>query len=366
MAWIEKRKRKQGYAVRWREAGGRDGVTRTRYAPTREAAKLLKATVEKELLEGSYASADRRAEPFVDYLENVYAGDLTIRDVTRVNYDGVIQKHLRPRLGKLAVGELTAPAMRKLFAGIDRDHGPWVTQMAHRMVRRAVRQAMSEGLLTRDPLAGVRVATPQRREPRILTPAEVMALADAIDDRYASMVDLAAWGGLRIGEIGALRRQDVDVERRTVTISHAVSTPHGRAEIGPPKSAASARTVTLPEWVMKRLAAHMLAHSGDVYVFETPGRLLVTHTNFGPVWRRAVKASGITPPPRFHDLRHTSVAILIEQGAHPKLIQARVGHSSITMTMDTYGHLFPTADAQLAAGLEGFRPEGDVGEVVSL
>jgi integrase len=84
------------------------------------------------------------------------------------------------------------------------------------------------------------------------------------------------------------------------------------------------------------------------------------------VWRRAVKASGITPPPRFHDLRHTSVAILIEQGAHPKLIQSRVGHGSITMTMDTYGHLFPTADEVLAQGLEEYKPTEGGGEVVSL
>jgi integrase len=82
------------------------------------------------------------------------------------------------------------------------------------------------------------------------------------------------------------------------------------------------------------------------------------------VWRRAVKASGITPPPRFHDLRHTSVAILIEQGAHPKLIQSRVGHGSITMTMDTYGHLFPSTDQALAASLEKYEPKD--AEVINL
>ena len=89
-------------------------------------------------------------------------------------------------------------------------------------------------------------------------------------------------------------------------------------------------------------------------MFTTPTGRPVRQTLFySRYFKPAVRAAlPHKPQVRFHDLRHTCVALLVEQGAHPKLIQTRLGHSSITLTLDRYGHVFPSMDAQLADALE--------------
>lgn len=355
MAWIEKRGKR--FLVVWREP---DGRKRSKTVGDRKDARRLKAEVESQLLGSTYVSQDRRDEPFIEYLKGVYAADLTIREVTRVKYESVIRLHLAPRLGSIAVGALDPGTARRLFADISRTAGPWIAWEAFKITRRAVRQALQEGLLQRDPLAGVKVAAPRRKGITILTPAEVQLLADMIDPRYRAMVLVSAYGGLSIGELGALKRNDLVGD--TVRVDEAVSTPHGRPEIGPPKAESRRRVVTLPSWVAQELRTHLLRYPEPELVFATLRGAPVTHSVIQRAWREACKGAGVAI--RFHDLRHTAVALLIEQGAHPKLIQARMGHSSITMTMDTYGHLFPTTDAEMAAGLEKHAPRE--AEVVNL
>jgi integrase len=361
MAWIEKRS--GNYRVMWREP---DGSKRSRTFPTRADARAAKAEIETAIARGTYVEQDRLKEPFIEYLQAVYAGDLTIREVTRAKYETVVRLHLGPAVGSTSVGDLTPPQMRRVFAKLHDEAGPWTTWEAFKITRRAVRQALQEGLLTRDPLAGVKVTAPRRKGIRILTPAEVETIADWIELRYQALVLLSAYGGLSIGELGALKRDDLNHDCTLIRVDEAVSTPNGQPEIGPPKAESRARVVTVPRWVAKILAEHLLRYPGE-FVFTTPSGGIVTHLNIRRAWRAACDAAfGAGFEARFHDLRHTAVALLIQEGAHPKLIQARMGHSSITMTMDTYGHLFPTADAELAASLEKFSPAENSEKVVNL
>jgi integrase len=357
MAWIEKRGKKT--LVVWREP---DGTKKARAVADRREGRTVKAEVEAELLRGSYVTKDRRDEPFIEYLQAVYAGDLSIRAVTRTKYEGVIRLHLAPRLGRVPVGELEPGRMRRLFAELHTEAGEWNAWEAFKITRRACRQAVAEGLLHRDPLAGVRVPAPRRKGVRVLTPQEVASVAEEAAPWLQAAIYVSAYGGLSIGELGGLQRADLDGDR--LRVERAVSTPKGRPEIGPPKADSRRRVVTLPEWVATILREHILAFPGE-YVFQTPAGAMLTHSNVQRFWKAACAAAGVQA--RFHDLRHTAVALLIEQGAHPKLIQSRMGHSSITMTMDTYGHLFPTADAELAASLEKFSPgENTENKVVEL
>lgn len=350
MAWIEKRGDKR--IVRWREE---DGTVHSRGGLSPSEARLMKATIEKQQLEGSYTSKELRAQLFVDFIETTVLGDLGLRGSTRSIYEVAVRKHLRPRLGSIQVGEVNPTAMRKLFADLYDQEGAWTANLAYRVVRKAVRAAVDEGLLVRNPLANVRVPKPQRREVRILTSPEVQALAEAIEPRFRAMIYLSAYGGLRIGELGALRREDLDLENAVVNVRQAVSTPSGKKEIGPPKTKASRRSITIPSWLVAELAEHLLAHGGGEYVFQHADGRIVTHNNIAPAWKKAQAGAGVKA--RFHDLRHTAVALLVQQGAHPKMIQSRMGHSSFNMTMDVYGHLFPSADAELAASLEVFKPK---------
>ena len=120
--------------------------------------------------------------------------------------------------------------------------------------------------------------------------------------------------------------------------------------------------VTIPAFLADELGQHLGAltrpPAGADLVFPSPSGGHLRRTNFGRrLWAPAVRAATIEPPPTFHHLRHTAAALAIAEGAHPKAIQARLGHASITTTSNLYGHLFPSLDVELAERLDDVRAE---------
>jgi hypothetical protein len=128
--------------------------------------------------------------------------------------------------------------------------------------------------------------------------------------------------------------------RRRLTVSSAlIEAAREPPRLGQPKTAASERTITLPNIVIKTLALHLQQQPPiDGMVWTTERGAFLRRGSFSRIWRRAVAAS-VGQPCRVHDLRHTHAAWLIAAGEHPKTIQIRLGHSSIQVTMDRYGHL---------------------------
>lgn len=145
-----------------------------------------------------------------------------------------------------------------------------------------------------------------------------------------------------------------DLDRRTIAVVEQLNELSGRMEWGPPKTAAGRRSVSLPprlaEMLAKQLERPMVARSG--LVFPTPLGEPMRRSNFARrVWAPAVEKLGLDGL-RFHDLRHTAVALAISKGAHPKALQERMGHSSVTVTLDRYGHLYDGLDGQIADALD--------------
>jgi integrase len=159
-------------------------------------------------------------------------------------------------------------------------------------------------------------------------------VAEAIDPQYRVLVYTAAYTGLRAGELGGLRRADVDLLRGVLHVRRALKDVNGRLELGPTKTRAQ-RTVSLPTFLRQMLAEHLSQPSPggtgpDAPVFTMKGGGRLRHgLVYGRYFRRAVAAA--LPPEthglRFHDLRHTCASLSIAAGAHPKLIAARLGHS---------------------------------------
>lgn len=133
----------------------------------------------------------------------------------------------------------------------------------------------------------------------------------------------------------------------------SISELHGKLVTGPTKTGAR-RTVSIPASLAAVLEAHLAEYpSSSGYVFTSAEGGPLRHRNFyRRHFRPAVKTAGLPETLRFHDLHHTCVALLIEQGARPKAIQERLGHSTIRLTFDRYGHLFPSLDERLAEGLD--------------
>ncbi len=118
------------------------------------------------------------------------------------------------------------------------------------------------------------------------------------------------------------------------------------------KSSASRRLITLPAFLCDLLGEH-LEGSHSEFVFTSVTGAMLRRGNFRRhAFKPALKDAGLDPDTRFHDLRHTAAALMIEQGAHPKEIQARLGHASIKTTLETYGHLMPTLGGHLDDALD--------------
>jgi integrase len=226
--------------------------------------------------------------------------------------------------------------------------------------------AVDAGYLAQSPCHNVPLPKVEREEMRFLTPTEIVTLAETIRPAYRALVFVGAYGGLRIGELAGLRRSRVDLLRGTVSVAEILTEVAGRLYFGPPKTRASRRTVSLPRVVTRELDAH-LAGGGDPddHVFTAPqGGTLRIVAFRNRIWRPATEAAGLTGL-RIHDLRHTAVALWIAAGASPKEVAVRAGHTSVSFTLDRYGHLYPEADTRLRDRLDTLhasarRPEGVV------
>lgn len=217
-------------------------------------------------------------------------------------------------------------------------------------------QAVREGLLDRSPLRAIPRPKAPTREIQPLEAWELEALADAANPPYRVPILVAGYLGLRAGEIGGLRLQDVDFESRTLRIVRATRREGGRRVLGEVKTAAGRRRLSVPDTLMGEIRRHIESFppAEDGRIFTAPGEGLLVNVVLWKALADAAQRIGMRRP-RFHDLRHTSASLMIVEGAHPKLVQTRLGHSSVAITMDVYAHLFPSADEEVARAMNEVR-----------
>ncbi|GAA2334242.1 tyrosine-type recombinase/integrase [Streptomyces caniferus] len=179
---------------------------------------------------------------------------------------------------------------------------------------------------------------------------EVYRIADAMPPHFHVLVLLAAFTGLRFGELAALQRHDVDLERRTISVrrSQAETRTQGLT-ITAPKSGAGIRTVAFPASLVDELAAHLSQHvepgrSGLVFVGQRGGRL--RRNNIRRVWLQALRAAGLSDV-HFHDLRRTGNTLAATGGATTCELMHRMGHSSVRAAL-IYQHLVNGCDQAIA------------------
>lgn len=174
------------------------------------------------------------------------------------------------------------------------------------------------------------------------------------------LVRLAAYSGLRAGEIEGLRARRVDLDRRRVEVAEALTEVGGKLVFGEPKTY-QRRSAPLPASFAAELAPLVERLSPDDLVFRAPGGGPIRHHNlYARHFRPVAERIGV-PSLRFHDLRHTYAAWLIAQGAYPRAMMERLGHSSVQVTLDRYGHLLPGLEEGVTAGLDdAFRAAAPV------
>ncbi len=260
-----------------------------------------------------------------------------------------------PHLGPMPLSNVQPATLRSWVAELDAGgaYAPATIRKAYQLASAALGAAVAGGLIPKSPARCVGLPKAEHHEMRLLAGHEIAALADAIDPRYRALVLCASYTGLRFGELAALRIERVDFLRRSLRVEETLTEVRGHLSFGSPKTKASRRSVSLPALLVEVLAAHIAEHGSDSgLTFTSPEGKPLRRTHFRRrVWKPAVAAS-VGEPCRVHDLRHSHAALLIAQGEHPKVIQSRLGHASITTSLNTYGHLFDGLDEAAADRLD--------------
>ncbi len=270
--------------------------------------------------------------------------------------------------GRLSPDVLTAweaagsPSPRPASNGVV-EPGRTTAAQAYRTLHTALEAAVVDGLIAANPCTIVGAGTVRHRERGIANPAEVVALAHAVPDRLKAAVLVAAWSGLRYGELFALARRHVDLEAGTLRVERTLGRNAGVAW-GLTKTRGSVRTVTLPAFAVVELADHLARYVGrgpDALVFATASGRPYHSGNVSAAFRRA-RASIGRDDLTWHDLRHTGATLACRAGGSVKDVQNRLGHTTARAAM-IYAHAVDDSDRMIAekmnelyAGASNVRP----------
>jgi integrase len=291
------------------------------------------------------------------YAERWIAHHAGLRPRTVELYSWLLAAHIVPYLGAMPVGSITADTVREwraalLSAGVSQT----TTAKAYRLLRAILMTAAEDRLIPRNPCRIRGGGDEKPAERPVLTIAQVFDLADRLAARrYRALILLATFASLRWGEAIALRRCDLDLTARTVSIRRQYVETNGSLVIAPPKSRAGARTVAFPATLAPELRQHLDAYVGPdnaalVFTGQRGGVLRRGNFRRDSGWADAAAAIGM-PGLHFHDLRHTGNTLAAQAGVSLADFKARMGHDSVRAAM-IYQHAAAEADQKIANTLD--------------
>ncbi|MFY1672705.1 tyrosine-type recombinase/integrase [Plantactinospora sp. WMMB334] len=338
---------------------GPDGIERTAphtFATEREASRWL-TVVESEIIKGDWTAPEAGEVQLGPYGQK-WIAERKLQPRTRENYEDLFRLHIRPHLGTLALGAVKPQTIRSWRKRL-LDGGTSEPQAvkAYSLLRAILNTAVKEDeIIRQNPcrIAGYdRYHTPERP---VATVVQVLALAEQMPARFSALIVVAAFSGLRWGELAALRRSDVDLTAGTVRVPRKLAALRNRMEFGAPKSEASNRTVTLPAAARSALAAHLRDYVGegpDATVFTGEKGAVLRTGNFRRAvdWTAALRAAGMPAGFHFHDLRHTGNNLAAATGASTRDLMHRMGHASMRAAL-IYQHANSERDREIAAGMD--------------
>jgi integrase len=349
MGFVEKRNGR--YRARYRDPLGRQrSETFTRKVDADRYLREMVVDVER----GRWIDPAGADMPLARWAEEFLSLARRLSPSTRETYARDLNRYILPRFGTYRIGRLPADEIEQwLLDEIAGGLAPSSVHRHYRTLRRVLQVAVEKERILRNPCDRVQPPRVPKREMAFLTWEQCVDLGEAVNDRYRALIYLAIDSGMRWSELVGLRRAKVDLHRRKVRVTEQmIRLDTGEWLRKETKTAAGIRSITISSVTATILADHLERYAPpglDALVFTNrAGNPLIASSFWQHHFQPALAEAGITC--RFHDLRHTSVALAIAEGAHPKAVQTRMGHSSINVTFDRYGHLFPELDEAIASG----------------
>jgi integrase len=299
----------------------------------------------------------------------------TIRPTTYNSYEQHVTCHICPHIGSVKLQKLSGSQVNALYAKLaesgakngKKGISPMTIHHVHACLHKACKDAVRWGHLSRNPLDA---ADPPRKkgdgtkEMKTWTKEQLRAFLDAVaDDRLCALWHVISMTGMRRGEALGLRWSDIDLENSRLSVRRALIPTNREVVVSEPKTAKGRRVIALDPGtveVLKGQAARQLdeqkewdaAWVDSAYVFTTENGAALDPESVTRYFRQAVGKS-MLPPIRLHDLRHTHATLALQAGIHPKVVSERLGHATISITLDTYSHAIPAMQEEAAALIAG-------------
>ena len=381
MAYVPKHHRRRFGWIRKLPSGrwqaryrGNDSVLRP--APhtfrTKGMAEQWLAGVEADLMRGSWTVPNPSSESVAVWAERWMATKLNLKPKTKADYDIRLRAYVLPRWGDTPISKITRGDIQAWVQELVANEAkPSTVRHAVGTLSRILNEAVIAGALAANPCQRISMPRELKRDIKPLTVEQVRALACEIENppvklagngaapaghhhfpEYGLLVRLAAFSGLRAAEIAGLKVNAVDLDNGVLRVTETLSEVEGKLHTVPPKTY-QARAVPLPNFLIEELRAHItqLGASKEYVFHSSSGVPLSWHNFYRRHFKPAVLRAGLPETTRFHDLRHTAAAFMIAANAHPRAIMERLGHSSVNVTLGTYGHLLPSLDEELTRKL---------------
>ena len=356
---------KRGDSYRIRISLGKD-VTTGKYTSYFETFRGGKPEADKRLRElltaldkGVFVKPvkDTLGEYLKSWLRDYCRPNLSSR--THELYSYICNKHLIPKLGNKRLVDIRPQHLQRLYAEkAESGLSNRTVQLIHVTLHKALKNAVKAGLLVRNITESVDAPKIQRREMHVMSETDLhLFLEYAKDSPYYALFYTSLFTGMRRAELLALRWSDIDLELCQLSVTRSMQYIHGedkknRISFKEPKTAKSRRLIALSPSTVITLREHKAKQVDLRQSLEltqlSDNDLVFSHYDGSPLlpnsvthaWIKLVRRCGLHGI-RLHDARHTHASLLLKQGVHPKIVQERLGHGSIQITLDTYSHVAP-------------------------
>jgi len=305
---------------------------------------------------------------------------------THEKYQSQVDLYINPSIGQKLLGKVTAPDLQRLYNRLMTEGGKahkvinnegkevtvrkglsaYTVRNVHVCLHAAFGQAIKVGLLTRNVTEATEPPRLTRYEvkPMDLDQAQMLLVEAAkVNPRTYIITLLALETGMRKGEVFGLKWQDIDMKKGLLSVRRSLATTAKKTYLQEPKTAKSRRTISLTSGLVKALKSYKAKQAeqklamGELYEdqdFVVANELggIVHPNTFHATYRRMLKRTGLEEF-NFHTLRHTHASMLLHKGINAKVVQERLGHASMTMTLDVYSHLMPGMQETVVIAMDG-------------
>ena len=294
-----------------------------------------------------------------------------VRLATADRYRLMIESYAIPRIGQIPLNKLMPLDLQRLYRDLmengrqrpSKTKGKGLSSTTvrslHLMLHCALKQAVKERLISRNPSEDCTAPKAQKIEMKILPPEHINAYLAAAEKHGAlALFYLELTSGLRKGEIVALLWKDLDVEHRTISVSKQyVRNPNGELTLTRPKTETSVRKVSIPQTAVDLLIQEHKKHPDNPYMFPSSlTREMYYPDSVVKLHEKILREAGLEHI-RFHDLRHTFATLALQNGIDAKTVSSMLGHYDAGFTLRTYTHATRQMQEEAAAKMEDFMAQ---------